>query len=40
MDKYDPSVPPDPQAWLQLDEQERIDLVAAYHVQLTRALSG
>jgi hypothetical protein len=29
--RYDASTAPDPQAWLELDEQERIDLVIAYH---------
>jgi hypothetical protein len=28
---YDPLQPPDPAAWLALGEQERIDLVLAYH---------
>jgi hypothetical protein len=28
---YDADVPPDPKAWLELDDTERIDLVAAYH---------
>ena len=28
---YNPFTAPDPQAWLALDEQERIDLVVAYH---------
>src|SRR4051812_25874419 len=29
--EYDPFVEPDPEQWLALDEQERIDLVIAYH---------
>jgi hypothetical protein len=29
--RYDASTAPDPQAWLELDEQERIELVIAYH---------
>jgi hypothetical protein len=29
--KYDPTVPPDPDAWLQLDEAERIEAVLRYH---------
>lgn len=29
--KYDPFAEPDPEQWLALDEQERIDLVAEYH---------
>ena len=31
MDKYDPLVAPDPDEWLSLDEQERIDLVSDHH---------
>jgi hypothetical protein len=31
IDSYDPLVAPDPVQWLMLDEQERIDLVLAYH---------
>jgi hypothetical protein len=31
MDKYDPLVAPDPEAWLALDEGERMLLVEAYH---------
>jgi Domain of unknown function (DUF1841) len=31
IDRYDPLRAPDPDQWLELDEQERIDLVAAYH---------
>jgi phytoene/squalene synthetase len=31
MDKYDPLHPPDPRAWLDLDEAERLDLVSEYH---------
>ena len=31
MDAYDPMSAPDPEAWLALDEQERIALVRAYH---------
>ncbi|UWU91654.1 SEC-C metal-binding domain-containing protein [Bradyrhizobium sp. CB1015] len=29
--EYDPVVEPDPEQWLALDEQERIDLVMEYH---------
>jgi hypothetical protein len=29
--RYDASKAPDPEAWLALDEQERIDLAIAYH---------
>ena len=31
MDRYDPSQAPDPEAWLALDEQERLDLAVEYH---------
>jgi hypothetical protein len=31
IEEYDPHVEPDPEAWLALDEQERIVLVEAYH---------
>jgi Domain of unknown function (DUF1841) len=31
MRRYDPLKEPDPQEWLALDEQERIDLVRDYH---------
>ncbi len=31
MDTYDPACAPDPEAWLALDEDERILLVEAYH---------
>jgi hypothetical protein len=31
MMRYDASTAPDPEAWLQLDEQERIDLAIEYH---------
>ncbi|MBL8816311.1 MAG: hypothetical protein JNL58_09790 [Planctomyces sp.] len=31
MKVYDPSTQPDPKQWLELDEQERIGLVVAYH---------
>ena len=31
MRHYDPEVEPDPAEWLALDEQERIELVAAHH---------
>jgi hypothetical protein len=31
MKRYDASKGPDPEAWLQLDEQARIDLAIAYH---------
>ena len=31
MDSYDPHQAPDPEAWQSLDEQECLDLVAAYH---------
>ncbi len=29
--RYDPLVEPDPQRWLMMDEQQRLDLVLAYH---------
>jgi hypothetical protein len=29
--RYDPLEAPDPEEWLELDEQERIDLVRDYH---------
>ena len=29
--RYDPLEAPDPEEWLELDEQERIDLVREYH---------
>ena len=32
MEEYDPLVAPDPDAWLAVDEQERIELVEAYHL--------
>src|SRR5437870_8278449 len=31
MDRYDPSQPPDPNEWLELDEQERSLLVEDHH---------
>jgi hypothetical protein len=31
MQRYDPLKAPDPEAWLALDEQERIELVRDYH---------
>src|SRR5438132_9770600 len=31
MDRYDPEVAPSAEAWLALDEAERIQLVEAYH---------
>ena len=31
MQRYDPLEAPDPEEWLELDEQERIDLVQEYH---------
>jgi hypothetical protein len=31
MERYDPLVAPDPEEWLALDEQERIDLARDYH---------
>ena len=31
MQRYDPLEAPDPEEWLALDEQERIDLARAYH---------
>src|SRR5919106_4266008 len=31
MDRYDPEVTPSPDAWLALDEGERIHLIEAYH---------
>ena len=29
--EYDPLDEPEPQLWLAMDEQQRIDLVSAYH---------
>jgi hypothetical protein len=29
--RYNARAAPDPQAWLELDEQERIDLIIKYH---------
>jgi hypothetical protein len=41
MDRYDPLEPPDPEEWLAMDEDERIQVVEAYHrrarVRLPRA---
>jgi hypothetical protein len=31
MKRYNASTAPDPEIWLQLDEQARIDLAIAYH---------
>ena len=31
MEAYNPERTPDPESWLELDEQERIDLVETYH---------
>ena len=31
MEKYDPGCVPEPESWLELDEQERIALVEKYH---------
>ena len=31
MDRYDPEMAPDPNKWLQLDEDERLILVEQYH---------
>jgi len=31
VNRYDPSQTPDPGEWLELDEQERVDLVERYH---------
>lgn len=31
MNSYDPEIPPNPSEWLALGEQQRIDLVAAFH---------
>ncbi len=31
VNRYDPSQPPDPVAWLELDEQDRVDRVEDYH---------
>jgi hypothetical protein len=33
METYDPLVPPDPAAWLALEEAERLALAEAYHVR-------
>lgn len=40
MNTYDPDRSPDRAAWLQLDESERIDLVAEAHRKLGEALPG
>ncbi|HBG07531.1 MAG: hypothetical protein A2075_03860 [Geobacteraceae bacterium GWC2_58_44] len=31
MEKYDPTIAPDPVEWLELDEQERVDMAVTYH---------
>jgi hypothetical protein len=31
MDRYDPLLPPDPEQWQAIDEEERIELVEDYH---------
>ena len=31
MERYDPEMPPDPAAWLALDEDERVLLVKEFH---------
>lgn len=31
MERYNPEQAPEPQTWLELDEQERIDLIREYH---------
>ena len=33
MEEYDPLVPPDPAAWIALDEQDRMNLIEHYHVR-------
>ncbi len=33
MDPYDPDVAPDPAAWFELGEGDRLDLVTEYHAQ-------
>ncbi len=38
MTRYDPARAPDPAAWLALDEQERIALVAAHHRRIKAKL--
>jgi hypothetical protein len=40
MMRYDANTAPDPEAWLQLDEQERIDLAIAYHRRYHLPLGG
>ena len=40
MCKYDPETAPDPSAWLELDEQERTQLVEAYHRKARVKLPG
>ena len=37
---YNADVPPDPKAWLELDDTERIDLVIAYHRRFHLSLGG
>ena len=38
--RYDANTAPDPQAWLELDEQERIDLVIKYHRRYHLPMGG
>jgi hypothetical protein len=36
--RYDPLEAPDPEEWMELDEQERIDLVRDYHRRAGKGL--
>lgn len=36
MNRYDPNSPPDPTEWLELDEQERIELIEWFHRKVHR----
>jgi hypothetical protein len=38
--RYNARAAPDPQAWLELDEQERIDLVIKYHRRNRQPMGG
>jgi hypothetical protein len=38
--RYDANTAPDPEAWLQLDEQERIDLAIKYHRRYHLPMGG
>lgn len=40
MERYDPNLAPDPEAWQALEEQDRIALVADYHEQANETLDN